>query len=521
MRRNVRRGLSYEAVAIIAIVVVVIVTYLSFTKRNPFAGRYTIDAVVPSAMSIKPGAQVRIAGVNVGKVLEVKGVEPGKGQDRGAARIKMEIAEKARPIHKDATLKIRPRIIFEGNFFVDLHPGTPSAPELADGEPIPINQTATPVQFDQVLSALQSDTRTDLRKVLHELNTAFSEDGADAINRTMKYWEPAYKNSAIVNDATLGIREHDLTGYLRGAGRVAEGLDRNSEQLKDLITDLHTTGRAIAAEDVELQRALTELPRTLRAAQPALQALNTALPPLRRLAADLRPGVRSSVRAIDAQIPFVRQLRALVGPNELRGLVADLRPTVPALARLNKATIPLLQQVRAASSCQNEQILPWTKDKIEDPDFPAIGPVYEEQVKPLVGLASESRSHDANGQYFRVSVNAGQFASNLGGGRFQLTNKPLVGANPPKPPSGKRPPLRADVPCETQEAPDLRTEQAAPPPSFRVRNAPPDIEKKAREAASTWLQNELIKTGRIDDVTVSEKPILPSELPRLGKEGGR
>ena len=61
-------------------------------------------------------------------------------------------------------MKIRPRIFLEGNFFVDVTPGTPSAPTIDDGDTIPITQTATPVQLDQVLSALQSDTRTSLQK---------------------------------------------------------------------------------------------------------------------------------------------------------------------------------------------------------------------------------------------------------------------------------------------------------------------------------------------------------------------
>ena len=39
----------------------------------------------------------------------------------------MEIKDAALPIHEDAELKIRPRIFLEGNFFVDLQPGTPAA----------------------------------------------------------------------------------------------------------------------------------------------------------------------------------------------------------------------------------------------------------------------------------------------------------------------------------------------------------------------------------------------------------
>ncbi|HEX8206879.1 MAG TPA: MlaD family protein, partial [Solirubrobacteraceae bacterium] len=486
MRRNVKRGLSFEVVGIIAIVLAVIVTYLAFTKDIPFVrGKFNVNATVPNAQNLKPGAKVRIAGVDVGKITAVEGIEPGEG-DTGAARIEMEIDDKALPIHKDATLRIRPRIFFEGNFFVDLQPGSPSAANLEDGDTIPINQASNAVQFDQILTALQTNTREDLRNVLDELNKAYSDGGAEAINRTTKYWEPAYKNSAIVNEATLGINDHDLSGYIDGAGTVAAALNRNERQLVSLITDLRTTAGAFAAEGDELQRALGELPRTLRAGQTALDALNTAFPPLRRFVRDLRPGVRNSLRSINAQIPFVRLLRALVGQDELRGLAADLLDTVPALAELNKQTIPLLEQVRPASSCQNEVILPWSLDKIEDPDFPAIGPIYQEQPKPLVGLSGESRTFDANGQYFRVALNSSQYAASVGDGRFLLTDRPPIGANPPKP--AQRSPLRPDVPCETQERPDLRTNPQAPPsPSFRVRQAPAAAEAKAREAAVEWL----------------------------------
>ena len=68
----------------------------------------------------------------------------------------MEINDDGLPIHEDATAKIRPRIFLEGNFFVDLQPGTPRARRSPDGDTIKVTQTATPVQLDQVLTALQS-----------------------------------------------------------------------------------------------------------------------------------------------------------------------------------------------------------------------------------------------------------------------------------------------------------------------------------------------------------------------------
>jgi phospholipid/cholesterol/gamma-HCH transport system substrate-binding protein len=512
VRRNQKRGLSATTVALISLVLIVVVVYLSFTKAIPFRSHYEVEAVVKTTNQLKPGSPVRIAGVDVGKVMDVG---PAGGSD--AARIRMRITDEGRPIHKDATLKIRPRILLEGNFFVDLQPGTPSAPEMAQGETIPIQNTAGPVQFDQVLGVFRSDTRKDLRTLLAELRKGLDDGGAQAINRTYEFTEPAYRNSAVVNDATLGTRDGDLSGYVAGAARVAEGLDRNRAQLRSLITDLRTTAAAFGRRDDDLSTAIAELPRTLRVGRPALAALNDALPSLRRFTADLRPGVRSSGPALDAQVPFVRELRGLMQESELRGLAADLGPTVPALAALNKATIPLLQQVRAASSCQNEVILPWTKDTVPDPDFPAIGPVFQEQTKPLVGLAGESRSFDANGQWFRVALNAAQFGTPFGDGRTLLTDRPVLGVNPPPP--AKRSPLRPDVPCETQQQPDLRTQQAAPPQrSFRITPAnTPEAraaELKAREDAVEWLRREYKSLGR-DEVKVVEDLLTQAELPKV------
>jgi hypothetical protein len=208
--------------------------------------------------------------------------------------------------------------------------------------------------------------------------------------------------------------------------------------------------------------------------------------------------VQNSAETLDAQIPFVRQLRGLVSPAELRGLTRDLRPTVPSLARLNKATIPLLDQVRAASSCQNEVVLPWSLDKIDDDVFPAVGPVYQEQPKALVGLAGESRTFDANGQWFRVQLNGAQYATPSGDDRFLLTDRPILGQNPPRP--AQRSPLRPDVPCETQQQPDLRTREAPPPTrSFEVRKPTGGAElqraQDAQLAAVQWLRRELASQG--------------------------
>jgi virulence factor Mce-like protein len=397
MRRSRKREITAFRAGAILIVVLVVGTYLGFTKSIPFRHHFTIQAAFRSLNNIKKNSPVRIAGVNVGKVTGVHFM----GSNEQGAIVSMRIDNTGLPIHRDATLTVRPRIFLEGNFFVDLHPGSPSAPVVRDGDMIPIQQTSAPVQLDQVLSVLHTSTRQDLQRLLQELSTGFAGQGGAGLNRSIPFWGPAYKGSAIVNDATLGTTPHDLSNYIASSGAVAQALDRDPAALKGLVTDFNTTANALAVQNIALGRAIAELPRTLRTAQPALAALNASFPPLRRLIRDLRPAVRSSGPALDAGIPFAKQVRGLVSAPELRGLVHDLRTTAPALTQLNLQSVPLYQQVRAAAQCQDSVILPWSRNTIQDNTFPATGPVYQEQFKVLPGLSGESRSGDANGQWFR------------------------------------------------------------------------------------------------------------------------
>jgi virulence factor Mce-like protein len=514
MRRKHGEGASPFKVGAIVLVVLVAVTYLGFTKSIPFRHHYEIHAVFRTANNVKPNSPVRIAGVNVGKVTGVNHIS----SDPQAAEVTMRIDKKGLPIHKDATLQVRPRIFLEGNFFVDLHPGSPSAPTLGDGDTIPVNQTSAPVQIDQVLGVLQRDTRKNLQGVLKELSTGLAGQGGAGFNRSIPYWKNAYERGAIASDASLGILQHDLSGYIANAGATAEALDRNDAQLKSLITDFNTTAAALGARDQDLSAAIAELPRTLRAGRPALTALNAAFPPLRRFIRDFRPAVRSSGPALDASVPFAEQLRLAVQPSELRGLVHDLVPTVPALTRLQKATLPLYEQVRAASSCQNNVIQPWAHDKIDDPDFPTDNTVYQESTKPLGGLAGESRSGDANGQWFRVLVAPGNYAYPLGS-NFFLTGQPLKGVNPPPPAQRYPRPYRPDVPCETQQAPDLRSNPSTLPTPINVDLGSAKVQTGVATytaKAVTWLRKVLKQDGGTwSKFKVTDKPL--QSLAQIGK----
>jgi phospholipid/cholesterol/gamma-HCH transport system substrate-binding protein len=510
----VRLPRSNVALGLIALAVIAVGLYLGVTKSIPLQSHYEIRAAFQSSNNIRPGSPVRIAGVEVGKVTDV---ERAKAGGEGAI-LTMRISDEGRPVHADATAKIRPRIFLEGNFFVDLTAGSPSAPELDDGATIPVQQTATPVQLDEVITALQSDTREDLKTLLDEYGKGLEREGAKGFNESIPYWEPAYRDGSVVADAMRGETGHDLSGYVKNAGKTAEALDRNREQLKSLVTDFNTTAAAFASQDANLNAAVAELPRTLRAAYPALGALNESFPPLRALAQELRPGVQNSEETLDAATPVIGQLRGLVSQSELRGLAADLRPAVPDLAALVERSVPLYREVRRAAGCQNDVIHPWTMDTVPDKQFPAEGPVFEEAPKPLPGLAGESRSADANGSWFRVLAAGGKNLVTFKPGVYGTTPEPLLGANPPKP--QKRPPLNGKVPCETQEAPDLRTIPGDPPPQRQINTNSAAYQARyaqARGKAIDWLTKQLKVEGLQDVFDVATQDVTPQLVDKIAK----
>ena len=509
MRR--RRGMTNWLVGLIAFAVIAIGVYFGFTKANPFANPYRFYAVFSSSNNIAKNSPVRIAGVNVGRVTAIHHLPNGQA----GTVVTMEVQDKGLPIHMDATVKVRPRIFLEGNFFVDLNPGSPSAPTLRKGGTLPIQQASAPVQLDQVLTSLQADTRHNLQILLQEYGKAVKV-GGPAYNRSTRYWASAYKNSTIVNQALQGTQPHDLSSYIASAGITAQALDANPAALKSLVTDFNTTALAFARQQGALSSAIAELPRTLGAARPALAALDASFPAVRTLAAALRPAVRSSLPAIDAAIPWAVQARGLVSKPELRGLVADLRPTVPALEKLTRSSLQLYPQVRLAASCTNEVLLPWTKLSVPDSHFPVKGDVASESVKWLPGIAGESRSGDANGQWFRVGAGGGPQMIGFGGGTFGTALFPIQGSQPSKPASP--PPLKPGVACETQQTPNLDAQTSAPPPKQQTSALRTPAQLAAWTKAQTTAVDWLRKTLKLDGlpITVLDRAATATDIAKLG-----
>jgi virulence factor Mce-like protein len=478
--RKDRRGANPFIVGALTLLAVAIGTYFGFTKHVPFTHGFRVKAVFQSANSIRANSPVRIAGVNVGKV---KAIERQDGTN--AAIVTMEIADKGLPIHKDATLKIRPRIFLEGNFFVDLKPGTPAAPVIDDNDTLPITQTSTPVQLDEVLTALQSDSREDLQAALEGFGTALTakptaaedatqdpstrgETAAESLNQAVRTGGDALKGTAIVNDALLGTEPHDLSKLIAGLGKVSHALGRNEATLQDLVTNFNTTVAAFASRSSELKQSIHLLAPTLEHADAALTSLNRAFPNTRAFAREILPGVRETPATIKAAFPWIAQTRRLLGPAELQGLSRALQPTTANLSKVVDTTVELLPQADLLSQCVTKVILPTGDQKIDDGPLTSGKENYKEFWYAMVGLAGEGQNFDGNGMYVRFSpgggdqmVSTGKVGGAAGDVLFGKANSKPLGTRPAYP--GKRPPYVSDVPCKDQKVPDLNAAKVGSP----------------------------------------------------------
>ncbi len=474
--RKDRTGMSPVTVGILAAVVVLIITYFGFTKAIPFEHGFRLNAVFQSANSIRPSSPVRIAGVNVGKVVDVRR-EPGTN----AAIVEMEIDDNGLPIHKDAQLKIRPRIFLEGNFFVDLKPGTPAAPALSDGDTVAITQTATPVQLDEVLTALQQPTRADLQELLQSLGGALNDKptaaedltqdpqvqgktAGQALNQALDYSASAAKNSAIVNQAIQGADPNDLSRLIASLSIVSKAVNRNERVLKDFVTNFNTTLSAFASQSSSLTAAVGLLGPTLTNANTALVSLNNSFPATRRFALELIPGTQETQATIDAATPWIEQATPLVGPSELGGLADLLQPTTASLAAVAADGIQTFKQGDLLSKCQTKVFLPTGDIKIEDGSLSTGVENYKEFWYSMVGFAGEGQNFDGNGQYIRVSPQGGSTFVKTGatthGALFGNAIVPPLGTRPAY--TKKTPPIVSSKPCYKQPIPDLNAAKVGP-----------------------------------------------------------
>jgi ABC-type transporter Mla subunit MlaD len=465
---------SNVTIAIIFILIFTIGPYLAFTKHVPFTGYgYEVKATFSNSANIALNSPVRIAGVDVGKVIETT-------RDGNNTEVTFNVAESGRPIHDDAFAAIRPRIFLEGNFFIELDPGSPSAPEMDSGGTIPVSRTSTAVQIDEVLSALQSPVRADLGRLLEGYGLALmheptaAEDrtqlpevkgktGAEALNGAFRYGGDAGKYSAQVTNALLGTEKRDLARLVAGAGRAFGAFASRQRDLQGLIENFDVFTGALASQSANLSTTIQLLAPTLRITRASMVSLNRTLPPLRTYAIELRPAVAELPGLIAASKPWLAQVRPLLSGREAGGAVKLLARSTPGLAGAaqasKKTTLPQLNRL---SLCTTQVMVPTANQVIND-QFSTGQPNYREFLYNLVNFAGVAQNFDGNGPYARAQLGGGPV---LVGEPNPQANKATLSdrinyAHTIEDPLGtqpriaKAPPLKPDVRCYTNPVPDI------------------------------------------------------------------
>jgi hypothetical protein len=346
------------------------------------------------------------------------------------------------------------------------------------------------VQLDEVLTALQSDSREDLQVLLEGYGTALTyeptpaddktqdkdvrgETAAESLNDSFEYGGPAGRDTAIVQEALLGQEPHDLSNLIRALRDTFGKLEGHEAELQGLITNFNITMGALAAEQSNVSASLAELAPTLEIGEPSLRNLSAALPPLRALARVLEPSVRELPGTIRASGPWLEQAKLLLRDEELGGLARLLGDSAEPLARTARTSLDLFPELENLSRCADEVLEP-TGDIVVNDGFSNGQPNFQEFFYGAVDLAGEGQGFDGNGFFQRLQSGGGPVlvgtpnplstgqAGNLRvyGNAIEEPDgvQPVVAAD-------EYPPLRMGVPCHTNAIPDVNGPAGAAGPS--------------------------------------------------------
>jgi phospholipid/cholesterol/gamma-HCH transport system substrate-binding protein len=463
---------SNAMIAMIFILIFTVGPYLAFTGHVPFTSYgYELKATFSNGVNIATNSPVRIAGVEVGRVISTE-------RDGDATTVTFTVEGKGRPVHDDAFAAIRPRIFLEGNFFIDLAPGSPSAPELGSGDTIPVSRTSTWVQIDEVLTALQAPVRADLGHLLESYGTALTskptaaedatqepevrgKSAGEALNGAFHYGGDAGRYSAQVTNALLGTQPHDLSRLIAGTGRTFAALAKNEDDLKGLIVNFDVFTGALAAQSANLSTTVNRLAPTLKNFHSSLVSLNKALPPLRAWAIEMTPAVAELPAVIKAGKPWLAQARPLLSGKEAGGTAKLLREATPGLAGAAQAGRAIaLPQLNRISLCTSKVLVPTGNQVIND-QFSTGQPNYREFLYSLTDFSGWGQNFDGNGPFLRVQPGGGNLLVEQKNPKGNLTTDKQDFAHTVTPPLGTQPqlagrgPLKPEVRCDSNPVPNV------------------------------------------------------------------
>jgi phospholipid/cholesterol/gamma-HCH transport system substrate-binding protein len=299
--------------------------WISFGGVVPFKPKgYRIEVAFPEAVALAQQADVRVAGVSVGKVVS-KTLDPAGNRTLATLQIDNQYA----PIRKDARAILRQKTLL-GETYVELTTGHKGSPTIPEGGRLANAQVAPTVEFDEVLQAFDPAGRKAFRRWQQTIAQAGRGRGQD-LNGALGNL-PVFTEGATDVVEVLNHRRSALQSLVRNTGNVFADLTNNESALQQAIVKTREVFDTTASQRAALAEAFRIFPTFLDESKATLARLRTFSADTDPLVRDLGPVAR------DLQ-PTLRDLRAL--SPDLRSLFANLGPLISA----SKTGLPALQDV--------------------------------------------------------------------------------------------------------------------------------------------------------------------------------
>jgi phospholipid/cholesterol/gamma-HCH transport system substrate-binding protein len=294
---------------------------------------FELKAELQTAQAVTPGQgqTVRVAGVRVGDIGKVE-------YEDGNAVVTMDIDRKFLPIYQDATVLLRPKTGLK-DMFLELDPGTEAAGEYEEGETIPVANTAPDNNLDQVLAALDNDTRGYLQMLLVGGGQGLAGRGPD-LGEVLKSLGPINKGLARLN-REVAKRKENLANLIHNMNILFGRVGEEDDSIARLVDASNSALGAIASQDLDVRRATGLLGPTLRETRFAFEETNKLADVLGPALNELRPFAR--------KLKPVNESLANLARSTTGDLKTKIRPFVQAARRPVRSLRPAAQNLANAT----------------------------------------------------------------------------------------------------------------------------------------------------------------------------
>jgi virulence factor Mce-like protein len=304
--------------------------WTSFGGSIPLKAQgYRYFADFSEATQLTANADVRISGVTVGRVAKV---EPNLTNTRAT----LEVDHQYAPIASTSKAILRAKTLL-GETYIEITPGSSSAPRLRDGSTLPGRQVLPTTELDEILRALDPATRKDLQKLLGGLSHGLKGRGED-LNQAIGNLAPFAEDSSHVL-RVLDSQHHAVERLVRDTGQVLGAMSHRQGELRTLVTAGDRLLSTTARRDKQLKRSIQILPTTLAELRPTLDAIAATSVDAAPVVRDLRPGGRAFAPALRATMTLAPELRGAFG--DVDRLAAAAETGLPAGTDVINSTRPV------------------------------------------------------------------------------------------------------------------------------------------------------------------------------------